>query len=170
MSRYVCHFSVNLSSQNVRSPLKKLLEACRMETIYELEDYLMAREIPGQVSFAKLVRVEILIDVSTTNPDAVKLSFVVKNEELPLNANNHCRQAFDLLRMAIDRYYHWQPVNSLQSPATSEAPHLDPNRFARSGGNHAEDTLRMCCTKQRGDVNDRIYTQHDDELGVERSS
>jgi hypothetical protein len=102
-----------------------------METIYELEDYLMAREIPGRVSFAKLVRVEVLIDVSTTNPDAVKLSFVVKNEELPLNANNHCRQAFDTIRMAIARYYNWQPINTLQSVVTAESSNLDPNRCLR---------------------------------------
>jgi hypothetical protein len=131
MSRYVCHFSVNLSSQNVRSPLKKLLAACRMEIIYEVADYLMAREIPGGVTFAKLVRVEVLIDVSITNPDAVKLSFVVKNEELPLNANNHCRQVFDLLRMTIARYYNWQPINTLQSVVTSESPNLDPHRYSR---------------------------------------
>jgi hypothetical protein len=131
MSRYVCHFLVNLSSQNVRSPLKKLLETCRMETIYEVEDYLMAREIPGRVAFAKLVRVEVLIDVSTTNPDTVKLSFVVKNEELPLNANNHCRQTFDLLRMTIASNYSWQPVNSLQSVATAESSQLDSHRFLR---------------------------------------
>jgi hypothetical protein len=99
-----------------------------METIYEVEDYLMAREIPGRVAFAKLVRVEVLIDVSIANPDAVKLSFVVKNEELPLNANNHCRQAFDLLRMAIARYYNWQPINTLQSGVTVESPALDPHR------------------------------------------
>jgi hypothetical protein len=131
MSRYVCHFLVNLSSQQVRSPLKKLLEDCRMETIYELEDYLMAREIPGRVSFAKLVRVEVLIDVSIANPDAVKLSFVVKNEELPLNANNHCRQAFDTIRMAIARYSNWQPINTLQSVVTAESSNLDPNRCSR---------------------------------------
>lgn len=132
MSRYVCHFLVNLSSQNVRSPLKKLLEACHIETIYELEDYLMAREIPGRVAFAKLVRVEVLIDVSIADPDAVKLSFVVKNEELPLNANNHCRQTFDLIRMAIARYYNWQPINTLQSVVTSESPNLEPNRCSRA--------------------------------------
>jgi hypothetical protein len=97
MSRYVCHFLVNLSPQNVRLPLKMLFEACGMETMYETDDYVMAREIPGQIIFTKLVTSEVSIDVSRTNPDLVKLSFLVKNEELPLNSNNHCRQIFDLI-------------------------------------------------------------------------
>jgi hypothetical protein len=115
MSRYVCHFLVNISSQHVRSPLKKLLEACGLEPIHEVEDYLMAREIPGRVSFARLVTVEVLIDVTNATQESVKLSFVVKNEELPLNSNNHCRQVFDTLRIAIADRHDWQPISSLQS-------------------------------------------------------
>ncbi len=118
MSRYVCHFLVNLSPQSVRAPLKNLLESCRMETIYDLEDYMMAREIPGRVSFTKLVTAEVAIHTTTATDDAVTLSFVVKNEELPLNTNNHCRQIFDLLRAAIEQHYNWQPINSLQPIST----------------------------------------------------
>ncbi len=129
MSRYVCHFLVNLSPQNVRLPLRELLEACRLEPIYEVEDYLMAREIPGRVSFARLVTAEVLIDVTTATQTTVKLSFVVKNEELPLNSNNHCRQVFDLIRCMIDRDFGWQPISNLQSIDTppGSAPDLDPN-------------------------------------------
>jgi hypothetical protein len=118
MSRYVCHFLVNLSPQNVRAPLKKLLEHCRLETIYNLEDYMMAREIPGRVSYTKLVTAEILINTTNATHNAVTLSFVVKNEELPLSTNNHCRQMFDLLRVAIEQHTDWQPINSLQPIAT----------------------------------------------------
>ncbi len=119
MSRYVCNFLVNLSPQNVRVPLRKILEACRLEPIYELDDYMMAREIPGQVPFAKLVTAEILINVTTATQDAVTLSFVVKNEELPLKYNNHCRQIFDLLRVALEQQDAWQPLNSLEQPMTN---------------------------------------------------
>jgi hypothetical protein len=118
MSRYVCDFSVNLVPQAVRSLLKQLLTTCGTELIYEVEDYLMAREIPGQVSFTKLVTVEVLIDISHATHDTVKISFIVKNEELPLNANNHCRQVFDALRMTIAHNFDWQPLSSLQSIAT----------------------------------------------------
>jgi hypothetical protein len=128
MSRYVCHFLVNLSPESVRFPLKKLLEACGIEVIHETDDYLMAREIPGQVTFTRLVTVEVLIDVTNATQSAVKLSFVVKNEELPLNPNNHCRQVFDLLRVAIAHNYDWEPIVSLQSspnpPEVESEPEL----------------------------------------------
>jgi hypothetical protein len=115
MSRYVCDFLVNLSPQHVRTPLHTLLAACGLEPIYDLDDYLMAREIPGRVSFTRLVTVEVLIDVTNATDAAVKLSFVLKNEELPLKSNNHCRQIFDLLRSTIAHDERWQPLNSLQS-------------------------------------------------------
>ncbi|WP_373547532.1 hypothetical protein [Chamaesiphon sp.] len=114
MSRYICDFLVNLSPAHVRSPLKKLLADCGLEIVYDLEDYLMAREIPGRVSFARLVTVEVLIDVTRATQSAVNLSFVIKNEELPLNFNNHCRQVFDLLRLTIAHHDDWQPLD-LQS-------------------------------------------------------
>jgi hypothetical protein len=114
MSRYVCHFLVNLSPQHVRLPLKMLFEACGMDMMYETDDYVMAREIPGQIIFTKLVTSEVSIDVSGTDPNMVKLSFLVKNEELPLNPNNHCRQIFDLLRVAIAHNYDWESVDNLQ--------------------------------------------------------
>ena len=115
MARYVCDFLVNLSPQHVRASLHKLLAACDLEPIYDLDDYLMAREIPGRVSFTRLVTAEVLIDVTTATHSAVKLSFVLKNEELPLKENNHCRQIFDLLRSTIAHDDKWQPLNSLQS-------------------------------------------------------
>jgi hypothetical protein len=122
MSRYVCHFLVNLSPQHVRLPLKMLFEACGLDTMYETDDYVMAREIPGQIIFTKLVTSEVLIDVSSANPDLVKLSFLVKNEELPLNPHNHCRQIFDLLRVAIAHNYDWESIDNLpQIPATPSA-------------------------------------------------
>jgi hypothetical protein len=138
MSRYVCHFLVNLSPQDVRSPLRKILDACQLETIYELEDFMMAREIPGRVPFAKLVTVEILINVTTATQDAVSLCFVVKNEELPLNHNNHCRQMFDLLRLSLEQQDDWQPINSLQQPnsllsTTGSELNLPPARGSSGG-------------------------------------
>ncbi len=126
MSRYVCHFSAQHSPQTVRAPLRQLMESCRMEMIYEIEDYMMAREIPGQVSFSKLVTAEVLIDITNATDEAVTLSFVVKNEELPLNSNNHCRQMFDLLRVALEQHHDWQPITSLQpispSPSADSGP------------------------------------------------
>ena len=110
MSRYICDFLVNLSPAHVRSPLKKLLADCGLEIVSDLEDYLMAREIPGRVSFARLVTAEVFI-VTKATQSAVNLSFVIKNEQLPLNFNNHCRQVFDLLRLTIAHSDDWQPID-----------------------------------------------------------
>jgi hypothetical protein len=135
MSRYVCHFLVNLSPQTVRVSLRKMLEAYRLETIYELDDYMMAREIPGQVPFAKLVTAEILIDVTTATQDAVNLSFVFKNEELSLKSNNHCRQMFELLRVALEQQDGWQPLNSLQQPITNSLTSASELKLSTAGSN-----------------------------------
>lgn len=105
----------------MRSSLRKLLAVGRLETIHEGEDYIMARETPGLVAFAKLVTVEISIDITAATADAVKLSFLVRNEELPLQADNHCRQVFDVLRLAISNHPSWQPISSLGSKAASPA-------------------------------------------------
>jgi hypothetical protein len=118
MSRYICHFLVKLSPQTVRAQVKQLLESCRMETIYEIDDYVMAREIPGQVSYVKLVTAEVLIDITNATKHGLTLSFVVKNEELPLNSNNHCHQMFDRLRVAIEQNKEWQSITSLQPLST----------------------------------------------------
>jgi hypothetical protein len=131
MSRYVCHFSVNLPLANLRSALRKLVETCGLETIYDLDDYLMAREIPGRVSFAKLVTTEVLIDTTHSTPTAVRLSFVVKNEELPLKSNNHCRQIFDLLRSTIAQQVDWQPISSLNSTGASPVGKSQIERFGK---------------------------------------
>jgi hypothetical protein len=126
MSRYVCHFFVQHSPQTVRAPLRELMESCRMEMIYEIEDYMMAREIPGQVPFSKLVTAEVLIDVTNATEEAVTLSFVFKNEELPLNSNNHCRQMFDLLRVALEQHQDWHPITSVQPISAATANDTGP--------------------------------------------
>ena len=97
-----------------------------METMYETDDYVMAREIPGQVSFTRLVTAEVSIDAAPDTSDLVRLNFLVKNDELPLNANNHCRQVFDLLRVAIAHNYDWQSLDRLQSPAAAPASESEP--------------------------------------------
>ena len=97
-----------------------------METMYETDDYVMAREIPGRVSFTRLVTAEVSIDAAPDTSDLVRLNFLVKNDELPLNANNHCRQVFDLLRVAIAHNYDWQSLDRLQSPDAAPASESEP--------------------------------------------
>jgi hypothetical protein len=75
------------------------------------------------VSFGKLVTVEVLIDrfavpeaVPDTLPDAeVRMNIVVKNEELPLQSDNHCRQMFNLVNRAVSESQQWHLIDSAAS-------------------------------------------------------
>ena len=73
----------------------------------------MAREIPGNVSFGKLVAVEVIIDKSTSRETETRMSIVVKNEELPLQSNNHCRQIFEFVKQAIEDSKNWHLIDDL---------------------------------------------------------
>jgi hypothetical protein len=86
-----------------------------MDVIYSTEDYLVAREVPGHVTFAKLVTVEVLIDRFSTPETEVRMNFVVKNEELPLQSNNHCRDMFNLVNRAVLENRQWHLISSAAS-------------------------------------------------------
>lgn len=113
MARYTCSFTVAVSLDDLQESLIEVLQSCNFDIIYDTGDYLMAREIPGRVAFAKLVTVEVLIDKSTATAHEVRMNFVIKNEELPLQVDNHCRQMFDLVQEAVAENRHWQLVESV---------------------------------------------------------
>lgn len=101
MARYTCSFSVASSLDELKRLLSDTLQTCSFDIIYHTEDYMMAREVPGRVAFAQLVTVEVLIDKTKATHERVCMSLVAKNEELPLQVNNHCQQLFDQVRQAI---------------------------------------------------------------------
>ncbi|HBB36296.1 MAG TPA: hypothetical protein DDZ80_03645 [Cyanobacteria bacterium UBA8803] len=113
MARYTCSFTVAVSLDLLQQALIEVLQSCNFDIIYDTGDYLMAREIPGHVAFAKLVTVEVLIDKSMAIGKEVRMNFVIKNEELPLQVDNHCHQMFDLVQEAIAQNRHWQLLESV---------------------------------------------------------
>ena len=113
MARYTCSFIVAVPLERLQQALIEVLESSNFDIIYDTGDYMMAREIPGQVSFAKLVRVEVLIDRTIATAQEVRMNFVIKNEELPLQFDNHCRQMFDRVQKAVAENRHWQLVESV---------------------------------------------------------
>ena len=113
MARYNCSFIIAVPIDHLQQLLIDVLESCRLDIIYNTGDYLMARETPGQVSFGKLVTVEVLIDKSTATEREVRCNLVIKNEELPLQFDNHCRQMFDRVQKAVAENRHWQLVESV---------------------------------------------------------
>lgn len=115
MARYTSLFTVVVSFDRLRQMLTDILRSCRMDVIYSTEDYLVAREVPGHVTFAKLVTVEVLIDRFAAPETEVRMSFVVKNEELPLQSDNHCRTMFDRVNQAVLENRQWHLINSAAS-------------------------------------------------------
>ncbi len=113
MARYTCFFTVATPLSQLRPVLTEVLHACNLPVIYDSADYMMARELPGKVAFAKLVTVEVLIDHTTATDQGVQVNLVIKNEELPLQINNHCRQIFDQLHTRILENSHCHLIASV---------------------------------------------------------
>lgn len=115
MARYTCLVTVEASESGIKQPLGQTLESCNFDIIYETGDYLVAREVPGSVAYSKLVTVEVLIDETPQEERGVRMNFVMKNEELPLHSNNHCRQMFDRVNQAIAENNQWQLIEAVAS-------------------------------------------------------
>ena len=113
MARYTCSFTIAVPIARLRQLLVEVLQSCNLEMIHATNDFMMAREIPGQVSFAKLVTVEALIDKTTTTNTETSINLVIKNEELPLKIDNHCHQMFEVVKQAILENRDWQLVESV---------------------------------------------------------
>lgn len=107
MARYLCSYIVQVSLDQLHPQIAEILKACNFDVLYEITDYMMGRETTGKVPFSKLVTVEVLIDATTATEQQVQVNFVVKNEELPLQKNNHCQQMFDLVQQAIAQMPQW---------------------------------------------------------------
>lgn len=113
MARYTCAFTIATPIAHLRQLLVEVLQSCNLDIIYDTRDYVMAREIPGQVSFAKLVTVEVLLDRTTATETETRLNLVIKNEELPLQVDNHCHQIFELLQQAVMENPNWQLIENV---------------------------------------------------------
>jgi hypothetical protein len=89
--------------------LKDILEACDLTLTYETGGYVMAKEKPGKVAFPKLVELEILFDRNKKHQGKMQVDFVAKNEELPLQIENHCSAIFSQLQQALNKEQPWEP-------------------------------------------------------------
>ncbi len=115
MARYTCSFTVAVDVDHLRQSMTEILQSCNLDVMYNKSDYMMAREHPGHVSLSRLVTVEVLIEKTTATETATRMSLVIKNEELPLQFDNHCHQIFELVKQSILEYRNWQLVENLAS-------------------------------------------------------
>ncbi|MGH2416449.1 MAG: hypothetical protein ACRDEA_22705 [Microcystaceae cyanobacterium] len=107
MARYSCSYSVNTSVEQIPSLLVQILQKCEFEVIHQSVNYIKAREISAQALFSKLVTVDIFIDPVEEKNGRVPLTWVVKNDELTLHLDNHCRRQFERLQRAIANECQW---------------------------------------------------------------
>ncbi|RAM51692.1 MAG: hypothetical protein C6Y22_10275 [Hapalosiphonaceae cyanobacterium JJU2] len=113
MARYTCSFILSIDINHLQPLLIELLQDCNLDIQYYTLDYIMAREIVGTVSYSKMVTVEVLIDKSTATETETRMSIVIKNQELPLQLDNHCRQVFEYIKQAIEDNRNWHLIQSL---------------------------------------------------------
>ncbi|MGH8001248.1 MAG: hypothetical protein ACREPR_17945 [Brasilonema sp.] len=113
MARYTCSFILSVPIDQLQSLLVELLQDCQFEVQYYTSDYILAREFLGSVPISKLVTVEVLIDKSTATDIETRMSIVIKNEELPLQKDNHCRQIFEYVKQAIENCRYWNLIESI---------------------------------------------------------
>lgn len=115
MARYTGLFKVATSVNTFQHPLGDILTSCNCNIVYQSGDYLMAREVPGDVTYNQLVTVEVLVDKTKTSEKEVQMQMVIKNEELPLQTDNHCRKKFNQVSQAIIDTHHWELIEALPS-------------------------------------------------------
>jgi hypothetical protein len=115
MARYTCLFTVAVPLQQLHPQVIEILKSCNLEIIYDSPDYIMGREFPGKIAFAKLVTAEVLIDRTTATDSEVRISVMIKNEELPLQTDNHCSRMFELVHKAIEENSRWQLIDRVVS-------------------------------------------------------
>ena len=106
MARYTATFSIVNHSDHAYQTACNLLKQSGFRLLHESQDYIMGTEKPGRVKFSLLTTAEILIEVPH-NHSSLTLEMLVKNEELPLNANNHCKQVFDHLQSVFLECCEW---------------------------------------------------------------
>ncbi len=113
MARYTCSFVLSVPIDHLQPLVVDLLQVNGLDIQYYSADYIMAREVPGSMRLSKLVTVEILIDKTTATESETRMNIVIKNEELPLQLENHCRQVFEFIKQEIEQSRHWHLIGSL---------------------------------------------------------
>lgn len=113
MARYLGYFVILVPVERVRQPIFEVLHSCNFDTIYDSGDCIMAKELPGKVAASKLVTLELLVTQNVGKEDEIKLNMVAKNDELPLQVNNHCREMFDLVSKSIKNNRKWELLDSV---------------------------------------------------------
>jgi hypothetical protein len=111
MARYPI-LATAVPDESLHQSLLDVLQSCELEIIHDTADYVMAREKPNGMPYAKLVTVEGLIDKTGATQDKIRVEVVVKNEELPVHSDNHCSRMRDSVHQAFENSSNWSIIAS----------------------------------------------------------
>ncbi|MEM6446220.1 MAG: hypothetical protein AAFY57_13465 [Cyanobacteria bacterium J06642_2] len=100
MARYSCVHYVLGPAGRIHDLLVGVFEPERFELIHDSPNYWVVRELPGQVSFDRLVTLEFLLD-SGVDDNRIQVTCIAKNDALSLQRENYCRQVFDSVESII---------------------------------------------------------------------
>ena len=117
MARYTNFFMTSSSSEEISQMLVSAIESCDLNLVYSDPVCMVAKEKPGKVAFAQLATVEILISPPTVEQGGSQIDLIVKNEELPLRTQNHCKQVFSKINEAIATANEAQQASNLANSA-----------------------------------------------------
>ncbi len=106
MARYIScldlpGIALGKANSNLQVSISRVLESCNLSIVYTSDDYLVAKEKPGQIGLSELTTIEILIQPPKPYSSQVQLNLVAKNDRLALQSNNHCKRIFDSVHQAI---------------------------------------------------------------------
>lgn len=90
-------------NHSLQTSISRVLESCDLSIIYSSKDYVVAKEKPGKINLSELTTIEVLIHPPNSLSTQVQLNLVVKNDQLPLKSNNHCKRVFESIHQAILR-------------------------------------------------------------------
>ncbi|MDT9283707.1 hypothetical protein [Limnospira sp. PMC 1298.21] len=113
MARYTAFFVIAINIEDAREILIDIMESCNLDLIYQTPSSVISREAIGQVSIPQLVTVEVVFDTATSTDTETKMTVVFKNEELPLQPDNHCRQMFEFVSEMIINHRQWVLLESI---------------------------------------------------------
>jgi hypothetical protein len=105
MARYTISYRFPISGEQIYPLLTELMESCQLQIEFEGNDYLMAKENHDEVPFAKLVNVDMIINLNAATQEQITVDFVVRNEELALHKDNHAFQKFEQIKQVIAKNY-----------------------------------------------------------------
>ncbi|MGB3533857.1 MAG: hypothetical protein WBA13_10115 [Microcoleaceae cyanobacterium] len=113
MARYTSFFAIALPLEELRQLLLDLLESCNLELMYQTPSSIFAREFIGAAPTSQLVKIELVFETATSTATETRMRLEATNGELPLKADNRCRELFNALTEVIIENNQWDTLESI---------------------------------------------------------